>query len=270
MARRNRNSRRRKSREQWRRGIYVLPNLFTTASLFSGFFAAVEAIQGNYQLACLAILASLVFDGLDGKVARATNTVSRFGVEYDSLSDLVAFGVAPAILVYMWGLQPLGRLGYLAAFLFVACGALRLARFNVQVEEVGTSHFVGLPIPGAASLVSTMILMWLELKGPAPLEPWLLVMIVFVLSFLMVSNIPYLSFKELGLAKLKSFNWLVAGLLLFILIAIQPQFMGFIILASYVVGGPFGARIMAKKKAAKQEAMLANTQATEQDRLPLS
>ena len=165
--------------------------------------------------------------------------------------DLVAFGVAPAILVYMWGLQPLGRLGYLAAFLFVACGALRLARFNVQVEEVGTSHFVGLPIPAAASLVSTMILMWLELKGPAPFEPWLLVIVVFILSFLMVSNIPYLSFKELGLAKLKSFNWLVGALLLFILIAIQPQFMGFVLLAAYVVGGPFGARVMAKKKAAK-------------------
>ena len=270
MARRSRNSRRRKNHEQWRRGIYVLPNLFTTASLFSGFFAAIEAIQGNFMLACLAILASLVFDGLDGKVARATNTVSRFGVEFDSLSDLVAFGVAPAILVYMWGLQPLGRLGYLAAFLFVACGALRLARFNVQVEEVGTSHFVGLPIPAAASLVSTMILMWLELKGSVPFEPWLLVIVVFILSFLMVSNIPYLSFKELGLAKLKSFNWLVGALLLFILIAIQPQFMGFVLLAAYVVGGPFGARVMAKKKAAKQEAMPAHTQATEQDRLPLS
>lgn len=270
MARHSRNSRRRKSREQWRRGIYVLPNLFTTASLFSGFFSAIEAIQGNYMLACLAILASLVFDGLDGKVARATNTVSRFGVEFDSLSDLVAFGVAPAILVYMWGLQPLGRLGFLAAFLFVACGALRLARFNVQVEEVGTSHFVGLPIPAAASLVSTMILMWLALKGPTPFEPWLLVIVVFILSFLMVSNIPYLSFKELGLAKLKSFNWLVAALLLFILVAIQPEFMGFVLLAAYVVGGPFGARIMAKKKLAKQEAASDRTKATEQDRLPLS
>jgi CDP-diacylglycerol--serine O-phosphatidyltransferase len=269
MARRNRNSRRRKSREQWRRGIYVLPNLFTTASLFAGFFAMVEAIQGNFMMACLAILASLVFDGLDGKVARATKTVSRFGVEFDSLSDLVAFGVAPAILVYMWGLQPLGRLGFLAAFLFVACGALRLARFNVQVEEVGTSHFVGLPIPAAASVVCTLILMWLELGGTTPFEPWALVVIVFLLSFLMVSNIHYLSFKEMGLGKLKSFNWLVAALLLFVLIAIQPQFMGFIMLASYVIGGPFAARIMAKKKAAKAEAA-ARLQATEQDRLPLS
>ncbi|MBU1275108.1 MAG: CDP-diacylglycerol--serine O-phosphatidyltransferase [Proteobacteria bacterium] len=270
MARRSRKARRRENREQRRRGIYVLPNLFTTASLFAGFFGAIEAIHGNYMLACLAILASLVFDGLDGKVARATNTVTRFGVEFDSLSDLVAFGVAPAILVYMWGLQPLGRLGFLAAFLFVACGALRLARFNVQVEEVGTSHFVGLPIPAAASLVSTMILMWLELIGPVTPEPWLLVIVLFILSFLMVSNIPYLSFKELGLSKLKSFNWLVAGLLLFILVAIQPQFMGFVLLASYVVGGPFGARVMAKKKAAKQEAMLAHAKAAEQDRLPLS
>lgn len=270
MARRSRKTRRRETREQRRRGIYVLPNLFTTASLFAGFFGAIEAIQGNYMLACLAILSSLVFDGLDGKVARATNTVTRFGVEYDSLSDLVAFGVAPAVLVYMWALQPLGRLGFLAAFLFVACGALRLARFNVQVEEVGTSHFVGLPIPAAASVVATLILMWMDIVGTVPPEPWVLVIVVFVLSFLMVSNIPYLSFKELGLAKLKSFNWLVAALLLFILVAIQPQFMGFLLLAAYVVGGPLGARVMAKQKAAKQEAVLARAQASEQDRLPLS
>ncbi len=269
MARRGKRSRK-KRRDQRRRGTYVLPNLFTTASLFSGFFAAIEAIHGNLELAALAILASLVFDGLDGKVARATNTVSRFGVEFDSLADLVAFGVAPAILIYMWGLQSLDRLGFAAAFLFVACGALRLARFNVQTEEVGTSHFVGLPIPAAASVISTMVLMWHQLFGAAPPNPWVLVAIIFILSFLMVSTIPYLSFKELGLSKLKSFNWMVATVLLFILVAIQPQVMGFAMLAVYVAGGPFAARILAKKKAAKLMAEQARTQAADQERLPLS
>ena len=269
MSRRSKRSRKKRREQRWR-GTYVLPNLCTTASLFSGFFAATEAIQGNFVIASLAILASLVLDGLDGKVARATNTVSQFGVEYDSLCDLVAFGVAPAVLIYMWGLQSLDRLGFAAGFLFVACGALRLARFNVQTEKVGTSHFVGLPIPAAASVISTLVLMWHELFGTQPPPPWLLVAIIFVLSFLMVSSIPYLSFKEMGVSKLKSFNWLVATVLLFILVAIQPQVMGFALLASYVVGGPFAARYTAKKKAAKLASEQSSVQAADQERLPLS
>ncbi len=251
MARSKRSKRRKKNRKERRRAIYVLPNLFTTASLFAGFFAIVSAIDGHFVNAALAILASLVFDGLDGKVARATGTVSRFGVEYDSLADLVAFGTAPAILAYQWALKPMGRLGWLAAFLFVACGALRLARFNVQVEEVGTKHFVGLPIPAAASMIATLVLFLNELGMVGPVNLWPVVALVFVLSFLMVSNIHYLSFKELGLAKLKSFNWLVAGLLCFTLVAIEPYVMSFIIMAAYLVMGPFGARLMARRRQAE-------------------
>jgi len=269
MGRRSKKSRKQR-REARRRGAYVLPNLFTTASLFSGMFAATEAIQGNFVIASLAILASLVLDGLDGKVARATGTVSQFGVEYDSLCDLVAFGVAPAIMVYMWALQSLDRLGFAAAFLFVACGALRLARFNVQTAKVGTSHFVGLPIPAAASVLSTLVLMWHELFGAQAPHPWMVVAIIFVLSFLMVSSVPYLCFKEIGLSKLKSFNCMVATVLLFILVAIQPQVMGFAMMASYVVGGPFAARYLAKKKAAKAEAEKAASQVADHERLPLS
>jgi len=251
MARRSRKSRKKRLKER-RRAIYVLPNLFTTASLFMGFFAIVAAVEGRFGEASLAILASLVFDGLDGKVARATRTVSRFGVEYDSLADLVAFGVAPAVLMFRWGLEPFGRLGWLAAFLYVACGALRLARFNVQVEEVGSKHFVGLPIPAAASMISTTVLMAGEFGFAGPVNFWPVVALVFGLSFLMVSNIHYLSFKELGLARLKSFNWLVALILFFILVAVQPQVMGFLLLACYVLLGPLGARIMAKKRAEKE------------------
>lgn len=237
-----------------RRGVFILPNLFTTASLFAGFWGMLEAVHGEYIHASLAILASLIFDGLDGKVARATGAVSRFGVEFDSLADLVAFGAGPAVLIYMWALQPLGRLGFLAAFLFLACGALRLARFNVQVDTVGTGHFVGLPIPGAASMVATTALMWADVfPGEAP-PAWIFLAGTFLLSFLMVSNIRYLSFKEMGLAKFKSFNWLVATVLCFILVAVEPQVMGFILLASYVVVGPLAAQLLGHKPAEHEEA----------------
>lgn len=255
MARRRRRPRKKKSRSERRRAIYVLPNLFTTASLFAGFFAITSSINGSFKFAAMAILASLVFDGLDGKVARATNTVSQFGVEYDSLADLVAFGVAPSVMVYMWALAPMGRMGILAGFLFVACGALRLARFNVQVNVVGTKHFVGLPIPAAASMIATTVLLMGRLGHTGVVSVhWPVLGMVFVLSFLMVSNISYLSFKELGLGNLKSFNCLVGSLLFFILVAVEPCIMGFAIMAGYVALGNLGARYMAKKrKQAKQE-----------------
>ncbi len=253
MSRRRRRPGSKKRRSQRRRAIYVLPNLFTTASLFAGFFAIVCTLEGDFVAASVAVLASLVLDSLDGKVARATKTTSRFGVEYDSLADLVAFGVAPAVLVYRWGLEPFGRLGLLAAFLFVACGALRLARFNVQVEQVGTKHFVGLPIPAAAASLATTILMADQLGHPGPVTFWPMVAVVFFLSFLMVSTIHYPSFKQMGLSRLKSFNWLVAFLLFFILVAIQPQIMGFALIAAFVTAGPFVAKIMAKKRAEAEQ-----------------
>lgn len=236
-------------RERRRKSIFVLPNLITSASMFAGFWAMIAAMEGKFVEGALAILIALVLDGLDGKVARATGTVSRFGVEYDSLSDLVAFGVAPAVLFYLYSLKSFGRLGFLAAFLFAACGALRLARFNVQVETVGTKYFVGLPIPAAASVLATAVLFLDQLGVTAPVDSLPLLIMVYLLSFLMVSQIHYMSFKELGLAKLKSFNGLVATLLCFILVAMQPQIMGFVLLALYVLGGPFGARYMAKKRA---------------------
>lgn len=249
MARSRRRSRRKKKRRDRRKAIYVLPNLVTTASLFAGFFAIVKSLEGDFYLAALAILTSLVFDGLDGRVARATKTVSQFGVEYDSLADLAAFGVAPAIMVYLWCLHSFGRLGMAAAFLFVACGALRLARFNVQAEETGTKHFVGLPIPAAASTLAVTVILMDFLGYPGPAHWWPVVGGVFVLSFLMVSNIPYLSLKDVGLSRLKSFNWLVAAVLSFILVAVQPQVMGFAVMLLYVTLGPLGALAMEKKRA---------------------
>jgi CDP-diacylglycerol--serine O-phosphatidyltransferase len=237
-------------REIARRSIYLLPNIFTPASRFGGFFARVMALEGNYLHACMAILGSLICDGLDGKVARATNTVSRFGIEYDSLADLIAFGAAPAVCAYLWGLSGFGRVGWLAGFLFVACGAMRLARFNVQVEKVGTSHFVGLPIPAAASMVMVVIAFAhrLEFSGQGNFLPFLIM--VFVLSFLMVSSIPYMSFKELRLSRLKSFNGLIFTLLFFVLTAFEPCIVAFVLITAYVVLGPLGARLFLRRKAA--------------------
>ena len=253
MARRRSKSSRRRRKIERGKAIYVLPNLFTSANIFLGFYGMVAAMGGRFYEACLTILGSLVFDYLDGKVARATQTQSRFGVEYDSLADLVAFGVAPAVLVFLWGLKPFGRLGWLAAFLFVTCGALRLARFNVQTEKVGTKHFVGLPIPAAASFVATGILMMEELGSPGPVDLWPVVAAIFMLSFLMVSNIHYLSFKDIGLARLKSFNWLVAGILCIILVAMQPAIMGFVLMLLYAALGPWGAHLMAKRREAEAQ-----------------
>jgi CDP-diacylglycerol--serine O-phosphatidyltransferase len=254
MAKKKRRLSRRQRQKARRRAIYVLPNLVTASSLFAGFYSVIMAISGDFQLAAYAIIVSMVLDGLDGLVARATRSASAFGVQFDSLADLVAFGMAPGVLMFQWALSPFGRLGWLAAFLYVACGALRLARFNVQVDTVGGKHFVGLPIPAAAALLALTVLMLQELGLPGPVNHWSLVALVILLSFLMVSPVHYLSFKEMGISRLKSFNVLVAGLLFFTLVAIQPHVMGFLMACGYVVGGPWGAIIMARHRKATEKA----------------
>ena len=231
--------RRRKPRERRKfRGIYILPNLITTASLFAGFYAIIEAIHGNFEIAALSVLVSLILDGLDGRVARMTHSSSNFGVQYDSLADLVAFGVAPALIVYFWALQPYGRYGWVAAFLFVVCGALRLARFNVQIGDIDPRYFNGLPIPAAATMVSMAILMYYELGEWAPTRHGLILFMIYVLSFLMVSNVKYYSFKKFELFQRKPFPVLVAVVLLFLVIAIEPKIMGCLAMAIYVISGP--------------------------------
>jgi CDP-diacylglycerol--serine O-phosphatidyltransferase len=237
-----------RGQELARRSIYILPNFFTTASLFGGFLAITMAIDGHFIYACAAIFASLLCDGLDGMVARVTHTVSRFGVEYDSLADLAAFGAAPAVCVYLWGLRGFERLGLLAGFLFVACGALRLARFNVQVEKVGTSYFVGLPIPAGACMVASTILFADAIGFPGPVHFWPVIIMVFLVSFLMVSNIPYMSFKEMRLSRLKSFNGVVLILVIFGLAVYFIQIMAFVVMAAYVTLGPVGGRWGMRKK----------------------
>jgi len=190
-------------------------------------------------MAAVAILISCVFDILDGKVARFTGATSRFGVEYDSLADLVAFGVGPGILMYLWALKPFGRLGWLAAFVFVACGALRLARFNVQVDTVSKSYFIGLPIPGAASMVATTVLFlhpWKVSSSTASTLP--LLFTTYVLGFLMVSTVPYYSFKDLEVIKGKVLPTLFLVIVFVSIIAIKPGMMLFLLLLIYLISGP--------------------------------
>lgn len=246
--------RRKRPKRTGKKGIYVLPNLFTSASLFGGFYAIISAIQGRYETAAIAILVSGLFDALDGKIARYTRSTSQFGTEYDSLSDLVAFGVAPGVLAFQWALEPFGRLGWLACFMYLICGALRLARFNVQKNSLEASYFKGLPIPAAAGFIASVVLMTKALGGLADTRHLFLIVLMYVLSFLMVSTIEYLSFKEFELFRQKPFNVLVGVILTLIVIAYEPRIMLFFLLAAYVISGPFVTlhRARQKRTAAKE------------------
>jgi len=231
-------------RESLRRGVYILPNLITTGSLFAGFYGIVASMNGKYDVAAWFILISAVFDALDGKVARLTNTTSQFGVEYDSLADLVAFGVAPAILMYTWALQPFGKLGWLAAFLYVVCGALRLARFNVQVETVESKNFIGLPIPAAASMVAACVLLFYHLGGSGTIRMVSVLLLIYILAVLMVSNVKYYSFKDPELLKKRPFGILVSAIVLIIVIVAEPELMFFLIFLSYTMFSPVRAGLV--------------------------
>lgn len=204
-----------------KRGIYLLPNLLTTGTLFGGFYAILSGLAGQYEVAAVAIFAAMFFDGLDGRVARLTNTQSEFGVEYDSLSDMVAFGVAPAVLVYTWVLESLGTLGWSISFIYVSCAALRLARFNVRTANQDKRYFSGLASPAAAALVASMI--WC---GAALDVSWFSALIVAVLTsaagLLMVSNIKYLSFKDISFAHKVPFAVVLGLCLVIAVIMVDP------------------------------------------------
>lgn len=247
---------RRKKKEKkdsMKKGIYVLPNLFTTVSLLSGFYAIISVLDWKFQYAACAILVSLLFDGLDGRIARLTRSTSRFGVEYDSLADLVAFGIAPGLLVFSWALVPFGRFGWLAAFLYVACGALRLARFNTQVTAVKSDKFNGLPIPAAASLIASTVLFFYYLGYDENTKHITVLVMIYILSFLMVSSIKYNSFKELGLLKRRPFSSLVTLVLILVIIVAKPQIMLFTFFLSYVLSGPAVTMIFYQRRKAAEK-----------------
>ena len=241
-----------------RKGVFILPSLFTSASLFGGFYAIIAAIQGRYEAAAIAIIISSVFDGLDGRIARFTGTTSAFGTEYDSLSDLVAFGVAPATLAFLWALEPFGRLGWLAAFMYVICGALRLARFNVEKRGVPSNFFKGLPIPAAACFISSLILFASAIKGFSDNRHLLIIVMIYILSFLMVSSTNYPSFKDFDIRNQKPFNVLVSIILIFMVIAYKPKILFFLIMIIYVVSGPVITIYRLHRKKSRRKKALAD------------
>ena len=237
-------------KKKLRRGIYILPNIFTSLNIFCGFYAVIASIDHNFSAAAISIIIAVVFDALDGKIARATNTTSKFGVEYDSLADLISFGLAPGVMIYLWALRPLGRMGWLAAFLFMVCGALRLARFNTQSGTKSNEYFVGLPIPAGAAMTATTVLFCSKFGISGNASHLIILIMLYMLSFLMVSTIKYNSFKKPELFKRMNFNVLVSVILILIFIAAQPSIALFIIGLAYIFSGP--VFFLLRRKKAKQ------------------
>ncbi len=227
-----------------RRGIYLLPNLITTGALFAGFFAIVAAVNTNYIGAALAIFTAGAFDTLDGRVARWTNTESAFGAEYDSLSDMVAFGVAPAFVMFFWGLSTLGQIGWVASFIFMACAALRLARFNTVHDN---SFFQGLASPSAAAIIASSVWLWesWELGTPSPFATAFMASVTVLTGVLMVSNFTYFSPKMFDLKGRVPFLALVAGVLGISVIMVEPPLVLLVLFVGYALSGP--ARYAYKK-----------------------
>jgi len=246
------------------RGIFLLPNLLTSASLFSGFYSVIATVNGNYFYGAIAILFSIFFDGIDGKVARLTHTTSAFGVEYDSLSDLVSFGVAPAFLAYSVALSSFGRVGWVIAFIYVACAAVRLARFNVQIDTVEKTVFNGLPSPAAAGLVTTTILLYITpstgldqgekalfasmMQHPIDLiltkpidfilsQHFTVLLLIFISALLMISTIKYKSLKTMGIIKKRPISFLMFAIIIMSFIVLAPIKMLFAIFIIYAASG---------------------------------
>jgi CDP-diacylglycerol--serine O-phosphatidyltransferase len=220
-----------------RRGIYLLPNLFTTAALFAGFYAIVAAMGGRFEAAAIAVFIAMVLDGLDGRVARLTNTQSEFGAEYDSLSDMVSFGVAPALVMYEWALHSMGKLGWLAAFVYTAAAALRLARFNTQIGTADKRYFVGLASPAAAAVVVGFVWIAGDFGFTARKLEWFAWAVTVSGGLLMVSNVRYYSFKTIDLKGKVPFFFLLVAVLIIVLVTIDPPKVLFLVFSGYAVSG---------------------------------
>lgn len=220
-----------------RRGIYILPNLFTTAALFAGFFAIVQAMNQRFEVSAVAIFLAMVFDGLDGRVARLTHTQSAFGAEYDSLSDMVSFGVAPALVVYEWALKGLGKLGWIAAFIYCAGAALRLARFNTNIDVVDKRYFQGLPSPAAAALVAGLVWVMIDNGWTGEEVRWYACVLTMFAGITMVSNIRYWSGKDINLRKSVPFIIVVAFAVGFALVSSYPPGVLFALFLIYALSG---------------------------------
>jgi len=234
-----------------RRGIYLLPNLFTTATLFAGFYAIVAATAGRFEAAAVAVFAAMVMDGLDGRVARLTQTQTDFGAEYDSLSDMVAFGLAPSLVMYHWALSGLGKIGWLAAFVYAAGTALRLARFNTQIGVADKRYFQGLPSPSAAAIMAGSIWLGEEYGLAGENLAWVGCALTVVVGLLMVSNFRYHSFKQIDFQGKIPFIAAVVVMLAFFVIFLQPPLVLFLLFLTYALSGPVWTLICLRRRRAE-------------------
>ena len=253
-----------------RKGIYILPNLFTLAALFGGFYAVVMAMNGRFDLAAVGVFCAMVLDSLDGRVARMTNTQSAFGEQMDSLSDMVSFGAAPALIAYEWALRGLGRWGWIAAFVYCACAALRLARFNVNTGVVDKRFFQGLPSPAAAALVAGFIwlmteigvrgedLEWLSWKQIT----WTMFVVTLYSGLTMVTNVPFYSFKDVQMKKSVPFVVIVLIALVIAIINIHPPT---VLFSVFVIYGLSGYAVYGWRRAKGQQTSLISTSTDEPD-----
>lgn len=241
-----------KGRKKIKRGIYILPSIFTSLSLFCGFYSITASLGGNFIPASWALIIAALFDAADGRIARLTRSVSKFGEHYDSLVDMISFGAAPAILVYTWVLQPFGRWGWLAAFLYIICVALRLARFNLHTSSSENKYFQGLPSPPSAVMLAATVILFSSFKCDEAIMV-VIPLITAVLALLMVSNLRYYSFKDVDFRKRRPFNVLVALILLLILFLAEPEILLFAGATLYVLSGPGTMLFNVRKKKLQKE-----------------
>ncbi len=242
------------------KGIYLLPNLFTTGALFAGYYSIIAGIQGKFEMACFCIFIAALLDALDGRVARLTNTQSEFGEQYDSLSDLVSFGVAPSLLIFNWSLYHLsvvspvlGKIGWLAAFIFAVSGALRLARFNTQIGVSDKAYFQGLPSPAAAAVISSFVWICVDLELVGADLKYLALPITIITGLLMVSRFRYYSFKTIPFKENVSFIWILLLVLIFVLLTIKTAWVLFVVFSTYALSGIIITILSIKQKRAAKK-----------------
>ena len=231
------------------RGIYLLPNLFTTTALFGGFYAVLASMNGSFEKAAIAIFVAMVMDGLDGRVARMTHTQTAFGAEYDSLSDMVAFGLAPSLVMYQWALVGLGKLGWLAAFIYTAGAALRLARFNSAIATADKRYFTGLPSPSAAAILAGAVWLGVDKGFSGEQLAWVALIVTVGAGLLMVSNLRYASFKQVDFRGKVPFFAIVVVMLAFAVVLSEPPLVLFLVFSVYMLSGPaIGLRRLWRKR----------------------
>lgn len=231
-----------------KRGIYLLPNLFTVGSLFAGFYGIVAALKGIYDVAAISIFIAMIMDSLDGRVARMTHTTTAFGAEFDSITDMVSFGLAPALIIYSWALSNLGKFGWLAAFIYAVATALRLARFNVQLGKGGKRYFQGLPCPSAAAVIVGLVWFGMDLGIDPHKLSIIFALLTILMGILMVSNIRYRSFKDIDFKKHVPFFVILIVVLIVVLVSIDPSKVLFTCFLVFALSGPIGTILGLRKR----------------------